>query len=88
MARGTSHERGYTSAGHRRFRRLVLRRDPICTICARGLSVHADHYPHSRRALIEMGADPNDPARGRGLCHACHSRETGRLQPSDWNPEQ
>ncbi len=37
-ARGTSRERGYSTPGHKRFRRLVLRRDPICVVCTTALA--------------------------------------------------
>lgn len=86
-ARGTAASRGYSSAGHKRFRRAVLRRDPVCVLCEQRVSQHADHYPQSRKALVELGLDPNDPDYGRGLCHACHSKETMRLQPGGFTTE-
>ena len=49
-ARGTSKERGYATPGHRRFRRLVLKRDPTCVLCGQVATV-ADHWPLSRRDL-------------------------------------
>jgi 5-methylcytosine-specific restriction enzyme A len=79
--RGTAAQRGYTSAGHRRFRRAVLRRDPLCVLCSAPSTV-ADHWPRSRRELVEQGLNPNDPAAGRGLCASCHGRETAA------NPDQ
>lgn len=84
--RGTATERGYTSRGHRLvFREGVLARDPICKLCLRAPSTIADHHPLSRRELLDLGLDPNDPTRGRGLCKACHDRETARHQPGGWN---
>lgn len=79
--------RGYQSAGHRRFRRLVLARDPLCVVCREAVSTVADHYPTSRRDLEAAGLDPNDPARGRGVCHRCHSRATATTpgQQGGWN---
>ena len=77
--------RGYQTPGHRRFRRLVLLRDPLCVVCREAVSTVADHYPTSRRDLVSQGLDPDDPTRGRGLCHPCHSRETARHQPGGWN---
>ena len=65
--RGTAAQRGYGSRGHRRFRRLVLARDPICVLCG-SIATEADHWPMSRRDLVAAGLDPNDPVRGRGLC--------------------
>lgn len=89
-ARGTATQRGYTSAGHQRFRRLVLQRDPLCVLCiAEGQPPHvatvADHWPTSRRDLITAGLNPDDPNRGRGLCKPHHDRETARHQPGGWN---
>ena len=71
----------YSRAPHRRFRRRVLTRDPLCVLCGAVATV-ADHWPVSRRDLVAQGLDPNDPACGRGLCHRCHSKETAA------NPEQ
>jgi 5-methylcytosine-specific restriction protein A len=76
--------RGYQTAGHRRFRRRVLDRDPLCVVCCEAVSTVADHYPMSRRELEAAGLDPNDPARGRGVCARCHNRETARHQPGGW----
>ena len=76
--------RGYASPGHRRFRRQVLDRDPLCVLCG-DVATIADHFPKSRRELIDAGLDPNDPKRGRGLCKSCHDRETAAHQPGGWN---
>lgn len=83
-ARGTAAQRGY-GRSHRRFRRGVLTRDPVCVLCLLEPSVEADHWPLSRRELEQRGMDPNDPRHGRGLCHRCHSSETARNQPGGWN---
>lgn len=80
-ARGTTHERGYNTAGHRAFRRAVIERDMVCVLCGLRPSTVADHYPTSRRDLISAGMNPNDPSRGRGLCKPCHDRETAHNQP-------
>jgi 5-methylcytosine-specific restriction enzyme A len=82
--RGTSSERGYNSAGHRQFRESVLAKHPICQVCLRVAATVADHFPVSRRELLAQGLDPNDPARGRGLCSRCHSSETAQHQPGGW----
>ena len=86
QARGTSRDRGYNTPGHRAFRAAVLMRDPICVIpgCNQWATV-ADHYPLSRRELVERGMNPNDPQYGRGLCHQHHSVETAQHQPGGWN---
>ena len=65
----------YSTRGHRAFRRAVLRRDPLCVLCGKIATV-ADHHPRTRRELVEQGANPNDPAHGRGLCTACHNKAT------------
>jgi 5-methylcytosine-specific restriction enzyme A len=49
------------------------------------VSVVADHYPLSRRELIDQGLDPDDPGRGRGLCKRCHDTETAQRQPGGFN---
>jgi 5-methylcytosine-specific restriction protein A len=45
----------------------------------------ADHYPHSRKELIELGLNPNDPQYGRGLDKQCHDQETAIHQRGGWN---
>lgn len=77
-ARPNARARGYDHTHERSFRRPVLKRDPICVLCHNAPSLHADHWPHTRDQLITMGANPNDPQWGRGLCPSCHSAETAR----------
>lgn len=77
--------RYYGTAKHKAWRAAVLRRDPVCVICKAVPSTHADHYPRSLTDLLEIGLPLDDMDNGRGLCHSCHSRETGRLQPGGWN---
>jgi 5-methylcytosine-specific restriction protein A len=84
QTRGTAAQRGY-GRGHTTFRRLVLRRDPICVRCREAPATAADHHPLSRRDLVERGLNPNDPVHGRGLCHRCHSIETAAHQPGGWH---
>jgi 5-methylcytosine-specific restriction protein A len=85
-ARGTASERGYNTRGHRAFRVAVLTRDYICVMpgCLAFATV-ADHYPRSKRELIDAGLNSNDPQYGRGLCHRCHSIETAQHQPGGWH---
>lgn len=94
--RGTARQRGYGRGHETRFRRGVLARDPKCKCTGCGScsrteqqcerdSEHADHWPKDRRELVAEGLDPNDPARGRGLCGPCHSAQTARHQPGGWN---
>jgi 5-methylcytosine-specific restriction protein A len=92
--RGTATERGYTGRPHRIFRRAVLRKHPACVCpdpdhghdvpCAEP-STAADHHPLSRRQLEDLGLNPNDPNRGRGLCKPCHDKHTASAQPGGWN---
>jgi 5-methylcytosine-specific restriction enzyme A len=82
--RGTATQRGYNSAGHRRFRRAVLARDIFCVLGCGSMATVADHYPDSRRELVEQGLNPDDPARGRGLCKPCHDSQTSQHQPGGW----
>ena len=87
--RGSSASRGYGKRHRDRFRRAVLERDICCVLHReRGewvLATVADHWPLSRRELTERGLDPDDPERGRGLCHDCHSSETALNQPGGFN---
>ena len=88
-ARGTSHERGYSTRGHTKvFRPQVIARNPICVECNAAPSTIADHFPRSRKELIALGLNPNDPQYGRGLCKTCHDRSTARLQPGGWHLNQ
>lgn len=76
----------YNSTQHRKvFRTKVLDKDPICVVCRVKRSTVADHYPLSRRELVRLKLDPNDPDRGRGVCKPCHDRETAQHQPGGWN---
>lgn len=94
QARGTARQRGYGRQHEQRFRPGVLARDPRCRCTEQSHghavpcgqpSVHADHWPHSRRELVAAGLDPDDPQHGRGMCQPCHSSETARHQPGGWN---
>lgn len=86
--RGSATARGYGAAHQKRFRPGVLERDGhTCQVCG-GHATVADHYPHSRRELVAMGLDPDDPQYGRALCTEHHNQHTGRTQgwmakPSD-----
>lgn len=93
-ARGTSAQRGYDHHHRVLFSEAVLTRDIVCRctearqhghgpVCSRP-SRHADHWPLSRRELVALGLNPNDPRHGRGLCHRCHSAETAVHQPGGW----
>lgn len=86
--------RGYTGRHRSHFRPEVLKRDPVCVCKAAHCphdgpcsqpSIVADHHPWSRRELVAMGMDPDDPTYGRGLCKGCHDRHTARAQPGGWN---
>lgn len=83
--RPSSAAQGYGQEHERRFRARVLARDPVCVLCDAAPSVHADHWPRSKRELREAGLDEHNPIYGRGLCPPCHSAETARNQPGGWN---
>lgn len=75
----------YSSKGHRYFRSAVLHRDIVCVLCDVALSTVADHYPLTRRELVDAGMNPNDPTHGRGLCAPCHNTHTAHTSPGGWN---
>ena len=77
----------YSTRGHRDFREAVLARDPICQVCMAARSTVADHHPIERVDLVAMGLDPNDAARGQGLCKRCHDRKTAATRPAGWNDQ-
>lgn len=92
--RGSATERGYGHAHRTQFRAAVLRRDPLCT-CVDDSHGHtgqclapstvADHHPRSRRELVALGLNPNDPQYGRGICTPCHNKHTATAQPGGWH---
>lgn len=86
--RGTATQRGYNTRGHQTFRRTVLEREPICVLCQVAQSTVADHHPHSRKELIDLGFNPNNPDYGRGLCKPCHDSETAQHQPGGWHADR
>jgi 5-methylcytosine-specific restriction protein A len=60
----------------------------VCVLCKRAFATVADHWPTSRRELVEQGVtNPDAPSRLRGLCGPCHSRETANNpdQAGGWN---
>lgn len=87
--RGSFSKRGYRKKHRTRFRPGVLERDICCVLCRNDgkwtLATVADHWPLSRRELVERGLDPDDPEHGRGLCHDHHSIETAVNQPGGFN---
>jgi 5-methylcytosine-specific restriction protein A len=91
--RATATERGYDARHRRRFRRAVLRLDPLCVCTDRSHghgpaclrpSTRADHFPRDRRELVRLGLNPYDPRYGRGLCASCDSKQTATRQPGGW----
>jgi len=61
--------RGYGSAWQR-LRLVILKRDPICTLCHRERSVEVDH----RVPRSQGGAD--DERNLCGVCKRCHGRKS------------
>jgi 5-methylcytosine-specific restriction protein A len=73
QARGNSSQRGYGSHWRRTIRPAFLRDNPLCTICS-ALAEVPDHWPVTRKQLIERGVpDPDAAHRLRPLCLACHA---------------
>jgi 5-methylcytosine-specific restriction endonuclease McrA len=72
--RGSAHHRGYNST-HRKWRSLVLHRDPLCRIkqiCGGfAASTEADHIVPISKAGARF-----DLANGQGACKACHAHKT------------
>lgn len=74
--RGSARQRGYDETHARTFRQAVLDRAGWqCQECGDD-ATDADHYPLTRRELVDRGMDPNNPDHGRALCHPCHSAHT------------
>lgn len=90
--RPTAARRGYGNAHRTQFRPGVLARHPWCVLCLeqgrRTPSAHADHWPRTRRELLQLGLNPNDPKHGRGLCGPCHSRATAAHDGGYGNPNE
>lgn len=63
-------DRGY-GGRHRRWRALILAREPLCRDCGKP-STDADHI-----IPLSMGGDWS-LENGAGRCHSCHSRKTAR----------
>lgn len=95
--RGSASSRGYDREHRTRFRPGVLAAHPTCqcgpdheahkgTICPSWSTV-ADHWPQSKRELIELGLDSNDPQFGIGRCKPCHDHSTATTpsQRGGWN---
>ncbi len=82
--------RGY-GAAHRRWRKAVLARDPLCVDClGEGRSTLATDADH-------IDGDPfnRQLSNGRGLCRKCHNRRTHgserepgpKQAPTEWGFE-
>lgn len=86
---------GGNRASWRNARRACLQRDPVCTctdeahghgVRCYGASTVADHYPDSKRELIEQGITDTDALdRLRGICASCHGKHTAETSPGGWN---
>lgn len=78
-ARPSARDRGY-DAEWERTRAQFLDRNPTCAICRRPSEV-PDHYPYSRRELVDLGVEnPDAWVWLRPLCTTCHNRETARTR--------
>lgn len=67
--RGSAAKRGYDSR-HRKWRLLILHRNPICRMCGRNASTVADH-------IIPLPEGGWSLENGQGLCAPCHGTKTG-----------
>jgi len=67
--RGSASSRGY-GAVWRKLRRMILNRDPVCTVCERAPSTEVDHLVPK----VDGGLDTDENL--RGICHACHDAKT------------
>lgn len=94
VRRGSARQRGYDRRHEIRFRRPVLRRDPLCVCPDRthghgseclSMSTVADHHPRTRDELVRLGLDANNPKHGRGLCKTCHDKHTAATSPGGWH---
>lgn len=67
--RGTSTERGY---GWRwqQIRAMILRRDPVCTICQARPAVEVDHI------VAKAFGGGDEDTNLRGVCRGCHKAKT------------
>lgn len=68
-ARPTAAQRGYDRI-HKRWRRRIIARDPVCRRCARAASTEADHI-----VPLEDGGTWDDD-NGQGMCKPCHTKKT------------
>jgi 5-methylcytosine-specific restriction protein A len=83
VTRPTASQRGYGSRWSR-IRRRFLRVNPTCALCPAPSEV-PDHYPRSRKELLDQGVqDPDAFEYLRPLCTSCHNRETAKHQPGGW----
>lgn len=84
-------ERGnavYGQTKWQRIRKAYIYANPWCVLCGRAATV-ADHWPLSRKQLVERGdPKPDAPKHLRPLCASCHNKETAKHQPGGWAAER
>jgi len=74
-----AHQRHYHTTAHRRWRAIILERDPVCKHCHNALSTEADH-------ILTWWNQPDpyayalDPRNGQGLCKVCHNQKSRKEQ--------
>ncbi len=66
--RPSTKARGY-SGTWRRIRLMVLARDPVCRMCDRAPSLHADHI------IAHVPGESHDLDNLQGLCASCHAKK-------------
>lgn len=67
----SSSDRGYGSLWQR-LRKVILNRDPICTVCGREPATEVDHI------LRKAAGGTDDEGNLRGICDRCHTRKTAQ----------
>lgn len=82
--RATAASRGY-DADHRRWRLAILKRDPLCVLCAkRGVTRAATVADHVVPIALDA-ARRLDMTNGRGVCVDCHAKITGAYRRTGQN---
>jgi 5-methylcytosine-specific restriction protein A len=77
----SANARGY-DRHHQRWRKIVLAANPVCCMCQRARSTHADHkIPHGGDWRLRFSI-----RNGQGLCHKCHSIKTAKHDGGFGNP--
>lgn len=66
--RGSAAARGY-GRRWRKLRKMILARDPVCTICEAAPSTQVDHI------IPKVKGGTDDPTNLRGTCRSCNAKK-------------